>query len=63
VTREEIEAALVGSFTYNPASEEIIDRIVLETSRMDQYPEGSFMFKQHQETIRRLLREVGLYPV
>jgi hypothetical protein len=64
VTRSEIEAALGGStVTYNPAADEIIDRIVLETSRMDQYPSGSVMFNAHAETIRRLLRELGLYPV
>jgi hypothetical protein len=63
VTRSEIEAALVGSFTYNPHKDEIIERVVLETARMDQYPDGSVMFKQHQETILRSLRELGLYPV
>jgi hypothetical protein len=63
VTRSEIEAALRGSNNGNPHTPEIVERIVLETSRMDQHPEGSFMFKQHAETIRRSLRELGLYPV
>jgi hypothetical protein len=36
VTREEIEAALHGPHvSYNSASEEIIDRILLEVERMD----------------------------
>ena len=37
VTRAEIEAALVGSFTNHPHAAEIVDRIMLEQSKMDQY--------------------------
>jgi hypothetical protein len=62
LTRSEIEAALVGSFTYTPHREEIIDRILLETARMDQCLPGSDAQRAHQQTIMRELRMLGLYP-
>jgi hypothetical protein len=63
LTRSEIEAALVGSFTYTPHREEIIDRILLATARMDQCLPGSYEFNTHHQTIMRELRMLGLYPV
>jgi hypothetical protein len=63
LSRGEIETALRGSNTYNPHTEEIVDRILLEIQRMDGFAEGSPPFKTHQETAMRLLREIGLYPV
>jgi hypothetical protein len=63
VTRAGIEAALVGSFTYNPHTEEIIDRIALETAQMDQHPPCSDPFREHEQTILRLLRQLGPYPM
>jgi hypothetical protein len=38
VTRSEIEAALVGSFTYNPHREEIVDRIIFSWLRVSAFP-------------------------
>jgi hypothetical protein len=63
LTRSEIEAALVGSFTYTPHKEQIIDRILLQTARMDQCLPGSDAQRAHQQTIMRELRMLGLYPV
>jgi hypothetical protein len=63
VTRQEIEAALVNTKTYNPHTEDVVDRIVLETSRLDQEAAGTPEFNARAETIRRLLRELGLYPL
>jgi hypothetical protein len=63
LTRSEIEAALVGSFTYTPHREEIIDRILLATARLDQYRPGSDEFRADHETVMRELRMLGLYPV
>ena len=63
VTRSEIEAAQAGGHTYNPHAAEIIDRVLLEQSRMDQHSAGSEPFRAHHETIMRLLRQISLYPV
>jgi hypothetical protein len=63
LTRGEIERALEKSFTYHPNQQEIVDRILLETSRMDGFAENSPPFREHHETILRLLREIGLYPL
>jgi hypothetical protein len=63
LSRAEIEAALVGKNNINPHTEEIIDRIVLEMSRMDGFAENTPPFREHHETALRLLRELGLYPL
>jgi hypothetical protein len=63
LTRAEITAALVGSFTYHPNQEAVVDQILLETARLDQHAPGSDEFRTHHQTIMRLLRVLGLYPV